>query len=529
MRASATHEEAKAELEAILSSGLFAHAPSLAQFLSYVGSKCLEGQGSQIKEYSIAVEALGRPPDFDQKKDSIVRVEAHRLRKRLRQYYESEGSGRALRILIPPGQYVPQFVYREAAPASLAENELGAEEIEAAESLNGQLQLVPADGQATGESELPRGRPGKNLAWLVGTLVVLAAALAAWQFSPQGRQLARVAKPEGPDLPLVPAGEGTDVRILAGSSTAKYVDRFGSGWLGDRFFNEGAVFSTPPGYRIAGTRDPAIFQSRREGTFKYDIPLKPGTYELHLYFAETLFGEGNIAGGGETYRIFSILANGKTLAQDLDVIADAPGSNTADVKVYKDVSPAADGFLHLAFSPGVKENPFVNAIEIVPGIPGRMRPVRIVARDTSVNAKDGRLWSADRYFNGGQPVLRADPIKGTPDPDLYMGERFGNFSYSIPVVRPGHYTATLRFSESWFGAKKPAGGGAGKRAFDVYCNGVALLRNFDIFKEAGGEDRALDKVFPSLEPNAQGKLVFSFVPVKNYACVNAIEVVDEGR
>src|SRR6266404_5387144 len=162
MRASATHEEAKAELEAILSSGLFAHAPSLAQFLSYVGSKCLEGQGSQIKEYSIAVEALGRPPDFDQKKDSIVRVEAHRLRKRLRQYYESEGSGRALRILIPPGQYVPQFVYREAA-------------------------------------------------------------LAAWQFSPQGRQLARVAKPEGPDLPLVPAGEGTDVRILAGSSTAKYV------------------------------------------------------------------------------------------------------------------------------------------------------------------------------------------------------------------------------------------------------------------------------------------------------------------
>src|SRR5256885_3659526 len=40
-------------------------------------------QSSQIKEYNIAVEALGRAPDFDQKKDSIVRVEAHRLRKRL--------------------------------------------------------------------------------------------------------------------------------------------------------------------------------------------------------------------------------------------------------------------------------------------------------------------------------------------------------------------------------------------------------------------------------------------------------------
>ena len=531
MHSSANHEEAKAELEAILSSGLFAHAPSLAQFLSYVGSKSLDGHGSQIKEYSIAVEALGRPPDFDQKKDSIVRVEAHRLRKRLSQYYASEGSGRALRILIPPGQYVPQFVYREEATSVVTENEAGTDEIDAeiAAPLNGQLPIVPIEADATVQSDLSR-RPAKNLAWLVGTLIVLAAALAAWQFGPQSRQVARaVARSEGSNLPLVPAGEGTDVRILAGSSAAKYIDRFGSVWSGDRFFSDGAVFSTPAGYRITGTRDAAIFQARREGTFKYDIPLKPGTYELHLYFAETLFGEGNIAGGGETYRIFNILANGKTLTQDLDVIADAPGSNTADVKVYKDISPDTDGLLHLAFLPGVKEKPFINAIEIVPGIPGKMRPVRIVARDTSVTTKDGSLWSADRYFRGGQTVLRADLIKDTADPDLYIGERFGNFSYTIPVVRAGHYTATLRFTESWFGAKKPAGGGADERVFDVYCNGLALLRNFDIYKEAGGGDRALDKVFTSLQPNAQGKLVFSFVPVKNYACVNAIEVMDEGR
>lgn len=528
MHGSASHQEAKAELDAILGSGLFAHAPSLAQFLSYIGSKSLEGQSGQIKEYNIAVEALGRPPDFDQKKDSIVRVEAHRLRKRLRQYYESDGVDRPLRILIPPGQYVPQFVYREEMPAGLAETEPATEEIEGVEPLNGHLPGASAGVPPASESDPPRWGLAKKLAWLGCALVVLA--VAAWQFAPQSRQLARVAaKGEGSNLPLVPAGEGTDIRILAGSSTAKYVDRFGSVWSGDRFFRDGAVFSTPPGYRIAGTRDSTIFESRREGTFRYDIPLKPGTYELHLYFAETLFGEGNIAGGGETYRIFNILANGKALAQELDVIADAPGSNSADVKVYKDITPAADGFLHLAFSPGVKEKPFINAIEIVPGIPGKMRPVRIVARDTSVNSKDGRLWSADRYFMGGQTVLRADPIKGTPYPELYMGEHFGNFSYTIPVVRPGRYTATLRFSESWFGAKKPAGGGAGERAFDVYCNGVALLRNFDIFKEAGGEDRALDKVFASLEPNAQGKLVFSFVPVKNYACVNAIEVLDEGR
>jgi hypothetical protein len=124
--------------------------------------------------------------------------------------------------------------------------------------------------------------------------------------------------------------------------------------------------------------------------------------------------------------------------------------------------------------------------------------------------------------------MRAEPIKGAADAELYMGERYGNFVYSIPVA-PGRYTATLLFCETWFGPRKPAGGGAGDRVFDVHMNGTALLHNFDIFKEAGGEDRPLRKVFHSLQPNAQGKLVFSFVPVKNYACINAIEVLDEGR
>ena len=215
------------------------------------------------------------------------------------------------------------------------------------------------------------------------------------------------------------------------------------------------------------------------------------------------------------------------MVSNLDVVADAGEANTADEKVFRDITPGADGYLHLKFPPALKEKAFVNAIEIVPGMPGRLRPVRIVARETPVTSNDGQIWGADRDFVGGQRVLRSEPDKGTSDPELYRGERFGNFTYSIPVV-PGRYSVTLRFCESWFGPKKPAGGGAGDRIFDVYMNGVALLRNFDIFKEAGGGDRPLDKVFRELKPNAQGKLTFSFVPVHNYALVNAIEVVDEG-
>ena len=58
---------------------------------------------------------------------------------------------------------------------------------------------------------------------------------------------------------------------------------------------------------------------------------------------------------------------------------------------------------------------------------------------------------------------------------------------------------------------------------------MALLRNFDFFKEAGGANRAVEKTFHALPASAAGKLVLTFVPIKNYACVNAIEVVDETK
>jgi hypothetical protein len=70
------------------------------------------GQSNTIKEYTIAVEALGRPAEFDQRKDAIVRVEAHRLRKRLAQFYSGQGAHCPVQIHIPPGQYVPRFVHR---------------------------------------------------------------------------------------------------------------------------------------------------------------------------------------------------------------------------------------------------------------------------------------------------------------------------------------------------------------------------------------------------------------------------------
>src|SRR5579885_3361982 len=84
--------EERAELAAVLASGIFAKAPNLAKLLSYLCERYWEGEIDSVKEYRLAVEALGRPPDFNPSSNAIVRVEIHRLREKLRKYYENEGS-----------------------------------------------------------------------------------------------------------------------------------------------------------------------------------------------------------------------------------------------------------------------------------------------------------------------------------------------------------------------------------------------------------------------------------------------------
>jgi hypothetical protein len=357
-------EQAKAELDAILSSGLFAHAPSLAQFLSYICTKCLDGEINQIKEYSIAVEALGRTPDFDQERDSIVRVEAHRLRKRLRQYYEEEGAGHSIQIVIPAGQYVPQFVLHEDAPASIAQTVEPDDDIAPIEPPPN-LPMV-----ALPQSIAPRRQvtPRKLLVWLGAAVVVVTSILAVWRLAPQLQIVSPVANAESPELTLVPGLESQEIRLLAGSNVARYVDHFGNMWTGDRFFKGGVVFSAPSGYHIVGTQDPVIFQSRREGIFSYDIPLNPGVYELHLYFAETLFGDGNIAGGGETYRLFDILANGASATDFVSAFAELEHCGRKVTRHFARL----DGVPSPTISAErLRGKLFLNAIEILPGIPGR--------------------------------------------------------------------------------------------------------------------------------------------------------------
>src|SRR5437660_5095919 len=102
-------EDRKAAVSAVLESKEFARAPALAKLLKYLCEKTFEGRVHEIKEFSIATEVYGRNQSFGERRDSVVRVEVSRLRKRLRNYYEHEGSHHSLQIVIPPGTYQPEF------------------------------------------------------------------------------------------------------------------------------------------------------------------------------------------------------------------------------------------------------------------------------------------------------------------------------------------------------------------------------------------------------------------------------------
>ena len=109
------HAEAGAEVERrelnwLLTSGVLGRSGNLARVLKYVCEERFAGRASQIKEYSIATEALGRRPDFDPHTDTIVRVTVHSLRKRLLEVYQNEGADRPTRLILPPGHYDPLFV-----------------------------------------------------------------------------------------------------------------------------------------------------------------------------------------------------------------------------------------------------------------------------------------------------------------------------------------------------------------------------------------------------------------------------------
>jgi hypothetical protein len=170
-------DQCEEQVRRILQSATFRNAATLQVLLQFLAAKTLAGSTESLKEYTIGVEALGRKADFDPKIDPIVRVQSHRLRLKLREYYELEGAGDPILIQFPKGHYVPTFVPMPV-PAPMSSRSSGIDLDTSANSSND-----PSSGPATEETIPLAAPPPPHRSWMIlGAAIVLVAigALAYW-------------------------------------------------------------------------------------------------------------------------------------------------------------------------------------------------------------------------------------------------------------------------------------------------------------------------------------------------------------
>ena len=101
------------QLVRILNSGPFHQSQRRQRFLEYLVNETLAGRGERLKAYNVALEVFDRPETFDPAIDPLVRIEAARLREKLREYYGTEGQSDAIHIDLPKGTYAPLIEFRK--------------------------------------------------------------------------------------------------------------------------------------------------------------------------------------------------------------------------------------------------------------------------------------------------------------------------------------------------------------------------------------------------------------------------------
>ncbi|MGE0022441.1 MAG: hypothetical protein AB7S70_02290 [Hyphomicrobium sp.] len=191
----ATDREAvRAQLERILVSSAFAQSDRRQRFLTYVVEETLAGRGDRLKGYTIALEVFDRPKTFDAAVDPVVRIEAGRLRDKLREYYDSAGRRDPIVIELPKGTYTPtisaQRSFSEATPPP---------QVAAAE---------PASHSAIAAGGAPSPARWQVVAAAGAAALVMLAPLATWLTrtapAPTPTDKAELALPKGPTIAVLP-------------------------------------------------------------------------------------------------------------------------------------------------------------------------------------------------------------------------------------------------------------------------------------------------------------------------------------
>jgi hypothetical protein len=137
------------QLSRVLHSPIFSLSTRLVRFLQFVVETSLAGEGHTLKEYVIGTEVYDRKPPYHPSQDSIVRTEARRLRSKLKEYYETEGTADPILIYFRTGSYVPVFSSRQLLNIENAPGQAG-NDSSAARKLDILIVVVPFEALSGG-------------------------------------------------------------------------------------------------------------------------------------------------------------------------------------------------------------------------------------------------------------------------------------------------------------------------------------------------------------------------------------------
>ena len=226
-------DSVREQLRRVIASRYLASAPTLGRLLTHLVERTLEGRGTDLKEYSLGVDVFDRGPSFDPRLDTIVRVQARRLRVKLKEYYEGEGRHDSVIIELPKGGYIPQFTVRDL--------------------LHGDVATTPASAAdpTAPQTAVPEHRWERRVAYAAGVLLLGGAVVAA------------VLIRRGP-TPSVPSGSGyTQLTDFTDSARAPSLSPDGRMVTfirgGDGFLARGQVYvkALPNGEAVRLTNTPA--------------------------------------------------------------------------------------------------------------------------------------------------------------------------------------------------------------------------------------------------------------------------------
>ena len=122
-------EEKRAAVDKILQSQVFRNTESLRRLLRFLAEKAITGEADQLKEYSVGIDAFGKPPSYDPRQDSAVRIQVGRLRQKLTEYYQNEGKEDPIIVELPKGGF--RLLFESRAPAARADLEVVSSQIPA--------------------------------------------------------------------------------------------------------------------------------------------------------------------------------------------------------------------------------------------------------------------------------------------------------------------------------------------------------------------------------------------------------------